>query len=222
MLDPKILNRIGRSNEPALYDHREQYAKLYTTIDGKVRILDVPKMTYLMVDGGGNPSTTPAYGAALNALFRVSFSLRFAYQRRHLEKDYVVPPLEALWWQAVDQPRSVREVYARKDAWTWTLMMPVPSVVSAELLFGTMESLRTKGDAPGVEHVRVETFEEGLCAQMLHVGTYSDEAADLECLHGHISRRGYELRGRHHEIYLNEASQAREGKLQVILRQPVA
>jgi len=222
MLDTKILTRLTKSNEPALYDHREQYAKLYTTLDGKIRIVEVPRLTYLMIDGCGNPSTTPAYASALNALFRASFSLRYAYQRRHLEKDYVVPPLEALWWRSSSEMTSVREIFTRKDSWSWTLMMPVPKVVSDDLLRGTLETLRVRGDAPGVENVRIEVFDEGLSAQLLHVGTYSDEMEDLERLHSLIARRGYELRGRHHEIYLNEAQQAREGKLQVILRQPVA
>jgi hypothetical protein len=222
MLDPKVLTRLTKSNEPVLYDHREHYARLYNPTEGKVRILDVPRLTYFMIDGAGNPSTSPSYAAALHALYRVSFSLRFAYQRRYIEKDYVVPPLEALWWQCAADGRSVREIYARKDAWSWTLMTPVPAVVSADLLNNTIESLRTRGDAPGVEKVRIEAYEEGLCAQMLHVGTYSDEAADLERLHAHIQKKGYAPRGRHHEIYLNEARQAREGRLRVILRQPVA
>lgn len=222
MLDQKIFTRILKSNEPSLYDHREQYSRFYNVVEGKVRILDVPAMMYFMIDGCGNPATSPSYATALHALYRTSFSLRFAYQRRHFEKDYVVPPLEALWWNTAQEQRPIREVYAHKDAWTWTLMMPIPGVATTDLVMSTLESLKTRGDAPGVEKVRVERFEEGLCAQLLHVGTYSDEGDDLDRLHGQISKRGYELRGRHHEIYLNEASQAREGRLQVILRQPVA
>ncbi len=116
----------------------------------------------------------------------------------------------------------IRDVYAHKDSWTWTLMMPIPGVASADLVQSTLESLKTRGDAPGVDQVRIECFEEGLCAQLLHIGTYSDEGDDLDRLHGQILKRGYEPRGWHHEIYLNEASQAHEGRLQVILRQPVA
>jgi hypothetical protein len=221
MLSENAMDRIMRAAEPKIYDFKADYSHLYSAGRGRVRFVEVPRLNYFMIDGIGDPASAPAYRDALNALYRCAYALKFSYQRYHLNKDYTLPPLEALWWHPDEELLPVRNLMAMKDEWTWTLMMPIPDILDQDQVRLTLEQVRSSKDAPNVEQVRIDALEEGLCAQLLHVGTYSDEAADIERLHGQIRKRGYDLRGRHHEIYLTDPHIARVGSLKMILRQPV-
>lgn len=221
MLNQNAMDRILKAAEPKVYDFKDDYSDLYNAGRGRVRFVDVPRLNYFMIDGIGNPASAPAYRDALNALYRCAYAVKFNYQRYHLNKDYTLPPLEALWWHPDEELLPVRNLMDVKDAWTWTLMMPIPDILDVEQVLRTLEQVCATKDVPSVEQVRVEALEEGLCAQLMHIGAYSDEAADIERLHAQIRKRGYDLRGRHHEIYLSNAHNARVGALKMILRQPV-
>jgi hypothetical protein len=173
---------------------------------GELRVLDLPPRRYLMVDGRGDPNTAPAYADALAALYPVAYRVKFA--AKAAGHDYVVPPLEALWW--ADDPAAFT---SRRDKtqWQWTVMLLVPdwvddATVAAEL----------------VDPVRIETLAEGRCVQTLHVGSYDDEGPVLAELHERfIPGAGLAMTGRHHEIYLNDARRTAPERLRTILRQPV-
>lgn len=191
---------------------------------GTMRILDVPPLQYLMLDGSGDPNTAPAYREALEALYPLAYALKFA-SRRELGRDYVVPPLEGLW----SAPDMAAFTSARdKSRWEWTLLLLVPDWIDRALVERTADSVRAKATrakpSPArLDEIRFEVLEEGRCVQTLHVGSYDDEGPVLERMHHEfIPANGLRLTGRHHEIYLSDARRVAPERLRTILRQPVA
>lgn len=178
-------------------------------------LVDVPRLNFVMVDGQGNPNTSPEYEAAVSAVYAVSYKLKFMSKAK--SRDYVVPPLQGLWW-ADDLGDFVAR---RKERWRWTMMLMVPDWITA-LAFGeAVESFRAKDrEVPGT--LRFEAFEEGRCAQILHVGSYDDEGPVIRRLHEEfLPANGLVENGRHHEIYLSDPRRVAPEKLRTILRQPV-
>lgn len=196
----------------------------YRASRGVFRVVDVPDRTYLMVDGHGDPNTSQAYSDALAALYPVAYTLKFA-SKRELGRDYVVPPLEGLWW--ADEMTAFTEA-RDKSQWSWTMMLLVPEWVDAtvegseEFVRDAIEAVRTKSAPARLDDVRVETFAEGLCVQTLHIGPFDDEGPVLQRLHTEfIPSNDFEMTGKHHEIYLSDPRRSAPERLRTILRQPV-
>lgn len=178
----------------------------------------VPPMRYLAVDGAGDPNTAQSYADALATLYPVAYALKFL-SKRELDRDYVVMPLEALWWA---EDMAAFTAARDKSRWRWTAMILVPEWLTDEHLGTAIERARAKGDAPSLQALRVETLDEGLCVQILHIGSYDDEGPVLARLHDQfIPAHGLRMSGRHHEIYLSDPRRAAPEKLRTILRQPV-
>jgi hypothetical protein len=202
---------------PRTIDLRRERAALYSASKAP-SFLDVPELPYLMIDGHGDPNTVPEYAAAVQALYSVAYTLRFALKRRPDPFDAPVMPLEGLWWTADMASFSTDD----KSAWDWTLMIAVPELVT----MGDVEHARAAGawkhpEAP-LDQVRRELFAEGRCAQVLHVGPYRDEGPTVAALHAFIAEHGHALAGKHHEIYLGDARRSAPERLRTIVRQPVA
>ncbi|WP_312676102.1 GyrI-like domain-containing protein [Microbacterium sp.] len=190
----------------------------YAARRGRFDLVTVPPLQYLMCDGAGDPNTAPAYRQALEALYPVAYALKFA-SKRELDRDYVVPPLEGLWW--ADDP-ALFTTRRDKSSWQWTLMILVPDWLTREHVDRAREAAGAKG-VDGVHAVRLDNLDEGLSVQTLHVGSYDDEAPVLAELHDRvIPERGLRMTGHHHEIYLSDARRTAPDKLRTILRQPVA
>lgn len=186
---------------------------------GEFRLLEVPRLRYLMIDGHGDPNTAPAYAEALAALYPVAYTVKFA-SKKELERDYVVPPLEALWWA---EDMTVFTSARDKSAWDWTVMLMVPDWVPEAMVESAVATVAAKSHPTGLEKLRLEALVEGLCVQTLHLGPYDDEAATLAELHHRvIPDRGLRMTGKHHEIYLSDPRRTAPAKLRTILRQPVA
>lgn len=189
---------------------------------GEFRVIEVPTMRYLMIDGHGDPNTAPAYAQALQALYPVAYALKFA-SRRECGRDYVVPPLEGLWWaQDMDAFTERRD----KSLWEWTLMIMVPAWIDESMFRAAVATVAAKGAARGavdaLDQVRFEALAEGLCVQTLHVGSFDDEAAVLELMHRtFIPAQGLSVRGKHHEIYFSDFRRVEAARLRTVLRQPV-
>ncbi len=200
----------------AKIDFKKALKTLYGAPKGRFAQIDVPKLCYVMVDGEGDPNTAPAYKTAIAWLYPVSYAMKFA-AKRELGKDYVVPPLEGLWW-ADD---SADFVARRKDRWRWTMMIMVPDFVGQDLYEAVLVKARTKlGASP--ETLRLESLTEGLSLQTLHIGSYDDEGPILAHLHDELMpAENLDFNGRHHEIYLSDPRKTPPGKLKTILRQPV-
>jgi hypothetical protein len=195
----------------------------YRAKRGEFRVLEVPAMQYLMVDGAGDPNTAQAYQDAVSALFPLAYSLKFA-SKNELGIDTVVMPLEGLW-----NAPDMESFTSRRDksAWQWTLMIMVPDQITHEMFDHALDTVeeklaKKKQASPALRSVRLETLDEGLCVQTLHVGSYDDEAPVLDELHHRfIPENGLAMTGLHHEIYLSDVRRVAPAKLRTILRQPV-
>lgn len=187
---------------------------------GQFRILEVPRMHYLMLDGHGDPNTSPAFAEAITALYPIAYKLKFA-SKKELGRDYVVPPLEGLWWSPdMSAFTSARD----KSRWNWTLMIMVPEWIDGEMVETARATAARKADASAaIANVRFETLDEGLCVQTLHIGSFDDEAETLAELHDEfIPTNGLMMSGTHHEIYFSDFRKVEPSKLRTILRQPVS
>ncbi|MET8796655.1 GyrI-like domain-containing protein [Nocardia sp. NPDC004568] len=182
-------------------------------------MVEVPDLQYLMIDGHGDPNADPAFGHATEALYPLAYKLKFA-SKRELGRDYVVMPLEGLWW--ADEMDAFTAA-CDKSRWDWTLMIMVPDWIDRDLFAAVVEQVAA-GDRPRRLHdVRLETLSEGRCVQTLHIGSYDDEAEVLARMHHEfVPDNGFRMVGRHHEIYLGDARKVAPEKLRTILRQPVA
>ncbi len=169
-----------------------------------------------MVDGRGDPATAPAYAQAVEALFSVSYVAKFMVKKGAQAIDYAVMPLEGLWWA---DDMSAFETNDRAN-WTWTMMILQPAFVASELVVAAMAVVRTKKRLPGVDRLRLEAFAEGPCAQVLHVGPFTEEGPTVARLHRFIDANGRRT-GKHHEIYLSDIRRADPQKWKTILRQPM-
>lgn len=190
----------------------------YRSKRDKFEVVEVPDMQYLMVDGHGDPNASPAFGEAIEALYPVAYKLKFA-SKKELGRDYVVPPLEGLWW--ADDPAAFTTA-RDKSKWHWTLMIMVPEWLGQADVEAAIEQVGAK-DAPArLGEIRLEQLSEGLCVQTLHVGPFDDEGAVLARLHNEYIP-GHELRmvGTHHEIYFSDFRKVAPEKWRTILRQPV-
>ena len=197
-------------------DYRREYKALYVASTGPA-LVEVPELQFLMVDGAGDPNGSQSYQDAVEALFSVSYALKFAVKRASDGIDYRVMPLEGLWW--VED--ISRFSFDDRSDWRWTVMIHQPPVVTEELLGQAVKASVAKRRLNAAERLRLERFEEGRAAQVLHRGPYSAEQPTISQLHEFIEEQGLQLRGRHHEIYLTDPSRTAPERLTTILRQPV-
>lgn len=185
---------------------------------GGFRLIEVPDQQYLMVDGHGDPNTSPAYTDALAALYPVAYRLKFI-SKRERDRDYVVPPLEGLWWA---EDMDTFTVARDKSRWSWTMMLMVPAWLDEADFQTAVQQAGTRNRPTRLDDVRLGTLSEGLCVQTLHVGSFDDEGPVLERMHHEfIPEHGLSLAGRHHEVYLSDFRRVTSDKLRTILRQPV-
>jgi hypothetical protein len=197
-------------------DLKKQLKKFYNSSSKEVEFVDLPAMNFLMVDGKGNPNNSPDYRAAIEALYSVSYTLKFMV-KKDKRIDYGVMPLEGLWW--IDDMTKFNP--ERKDDWLWTAMIMQPNIVKAEDVKAAIEQAKKKKDLPAIDRLRFESFNEGKAAQIMHIGLYSAEGANIAKMHDFIQNKGYTLSGKHHEIYLNNPGKTAPEKLKTIIRQPM-
>src|SRR5664279_3952873 len=169
-----------------------------------------------MIDGHGDPNTSPEYRDAIQALYTLSYSLKFAIKRSG-GAAYKVYPLEGLWWARDWTAFATGD----KSSWDWTAMIRQPAEVTADLYRGVAENVLSKKQLTAVNQVRLESFTEGRAGQILHVGPYSAEAPTISVLHTFLDKQGYHfdgMRQKHHEIYLGDPRRAAPEKLRTIIR----
>ncbi len=196
-------------------DLKKQLEEFYNASSKEVKFVDVPAMNFLMVDGKGNPNDSPEYKAAIEGLFNVSYALKFMVKKAK-SIDYGVMPLEGLWW-VDDMTKFSAE---RKDDWKWKAMIMQPNFVNAEDVKAAIEQVKKKKNLPAITKIRFESFNEGKAAQIMHIGPYSAEGANIAKIHDFIQNKGYSLGGKHHDIYLNNPGKTAPEKLKTIMRQP--
>ena len=189
--------------------------RLYKPSAKTPEIVDVPPMNFLMVDGAGDPNTSQAYRDALEALYAMAYTLKFASKKAD-GVSYKVAPLEGLWWS--DDMNAFPT--GAKDTWSWTMMIAQPSIVTPAWVEQAKEEVRRKKAPVALPLVRFGPFHEGLSAQIMHIGPYATEAPTIQQLHDFIHAEGGALTGRHHEIYLGDPRRAAPEKLKTVIRQP--
>jgi hypothetical protein len=177
----------------------------------------VPALQYLMIDGQGDPNTSKEYREAIEALFSLSYAVKFAVKKQG-GSDYSVMPLETLWWTEEGRPFLTTD----KGSWRWTSMILQPQYVTERLITGVTEEVRKKKALKALPLIRFGKIEEGRSLQIMHVGPYSTEGETISRLHEYGRDRGYTLSGKHHEIYLSAPNRTAAEKLKTILRQPVS
>jgi len=181
-------------------------------------IVDVPEMQYLMVDGHGDPNVAPEYTDALEALYAAAYKCKFL-SKKTLERDYVVPPLEGLWWA---EDMDAFTVNRTKSAWDWTMMIMQPEWIDETVYTTALAQVARAKDLAALPKLRLKRYHEGLCVQIMHVGSYDDEAPTLARMHNEwMPAEGYEPAGKHHEIYLGDPRRVAPEKLKTVLRQPI-
>lgn len=190
----------------------------YRARRGEFRVLEVPRHRYLAVDGSGDPNTAPEYADALAALYPVAYTLKFA-SKRELGRDYVVPPLEGLWWA---DDYSAFTTARDKSRWQWTMLLLVPGWLDSDDVAAAIEGVRAKSAPIKLDAVELRELVEGRCVQILHVGSFDDEGPVLAQMHDEfMPEQGLRPRGLHHEVYLSDPRRTAPEKLRTILRQPV-
>ena len=203
------------------FDLVKQLKPLYAPSPRHPAIVDVPELAFLMIDGRGDPGNSEAYQDALGALYGIAYTLKSTLKRSDPERDFKVAPLEGLWWADAEAP-SMAELQADRDAWNWTMMIAVPDAVTAAELTAAVGAAARRRPLPAAGSVRLGRTAEGLAAQIMHVGPYSAEAPTIERLHAFVDAEGYELRGRHHEIYLGDPRRTAPERLKTVIRHPVS
>jgi hypothetical protein len=197
-------------------DLRKELKQLYSPSAKIVSEVKVPRFIYLMIDGHGDPNTSAEYAAAVEALFSVSYTAKFMVKKGPTQQDYAVMPLEGLWW-ADDHSAFVAN---DRTHWRWTMMILQPSCVTRTVLRAAMAEVLKKKALPAVSKLRIESFAEGRCAQILHVGPFTAEGPTIMRLHEYIDAHSA-LRGKHHEIYLTDIRRAQPSRWKTIIRQPM-
>ena len=198
-------------------DLKKQWKHLYQPPAGEITVVNVPPLTYLMVDGEGDPNKSKAFEQAVEALYSLSYTLKFSLKKSPRAIDYGVMPLEGLWW--ADDPRVFMQT--DKSAWKWTAMILQPELISRGNVDAAFEEVRKKKNPAALERVRFETLDEGECVQTLYFGPFSEEGPTIQRMHDAIHAAGKKIHGKHHEIYLSDPRRTVPAKLRTILRQPM-
>lgn len=198
-------------------DYKKIFKELYSQSEKEISILEVPRFNYLMIKGSGNPNTSKEYEDAVQALFSVSYGIKFMIKKSELKINYGVMPLEGLWWTEDMKDFSIYN----KDIWKWCAMIMQPDVVTENYVSKALDEIAKKKQLNSLSKIEYKEHEEGIVAQIMHIGPYADEAPTIERLHSFIDEKGYKLKGLHHEIYLNDPRKCAPEKMKTIIRQPI-
>lgn len=196
-------------------DYKKELSQLYKVSSKKVEFIKVPEMNFLMIDGKGSPDSMD-YKEAIEALFGVSYTLKFMIKKGDLQIDYGVMPLEGLWWVDDMNKFSVD----KKEEWLWTAMILQPNIVSEEMVDLALEQVKIKKNPKALSKIKFQSYQEGKSAQILHIGPFSEEGPTVQKVHDFISENKGILKGKHHEIYLSDIRRAAPEKWKTIIRQP--
>ena len=202
-------------------DLRKTYKHLYQPSAKKVEVVEVPPLQFAMIDGeieaGAGPGDSPSFQQALEALYGISYTLKFASKRRREDPiDYTVMALEGLWW--VEEGEFD---IANPSNWHWTAMILQPDHITEAMFGEALAQLGKKKPSPALDQLRLERFHEGLCLQIMHLGPYAEEPATVARIDAYAEANGYLLHGKHHEIYVGDPRRAAPDKLKTVLRHPV-
>lgn len=210
---------------PQAFDVKKSLKELYVP-PTRPTIVDVPAMSFLMVDGAGNPNDEDGeYARAIQALYSLTYTIKMSPKAGHALTgffEFAVPPLEGLWEFPVELFDGVR---VPKDALTWTSMIRVPEFVTSDTFAWARAEVDHKKREVDTSRARLATWTEGLCVQIMHVGPYDTEPASVARMHDWAQSQGYAIdlspERRHHEIYLGDPRRTAPEKLRTVVRHPI-
>jgi len=205
------------------FDYKKEYKEFYMP-KNKPSIVNIPKMNYIAVRGKGNPNDVDGdYQKAIGLLYSIAYTIKMSYKGSYKIDgffEYVVPPLEGFWWQ--DGVKGMD--YNEKDKLNFISIIRLPDFVTKkDFDWATCEATKKKKE----DFSRVEflTYDEGLCVQCMHIGSYDDEPKTVNLMHEYIKEKGYELditdKRFHHEIYLSDPRKCDVNKLKTVIRHPI-
>ncbi|MCU0644200.1 MAG: GyrI-like domain-containing protein [bacterium] len=197
-------------------DLKKDLRHLFNPSAKKVEIVVVPKMNFLMIDGKGDPNTSQDFKDAVEAIFGLSYTIKFIVKKSELAIDYGVMPLEGLWWTDNMSSFTIED----KSSWKWTLMIMQPEFITLDLVDKASEGLVRKKNPAALGKIRFESFVEGKSAQVMHIGPFSEEGPTVKLVHKFIKENGSEIRGKHHEIYLSDIRKGDPARWKTVIRQP--
>jgi hypothetical protein len=200
----------------AKIDYKKERKDLYSPSSKEVSFINVPEMGFLMIGGSGDPNISKEYAEAIQALYALSYALKFMVKKGKEGIDYGVLPLEGLWWA---ENMGVFKSGAR-DEWKWTAMIRQPELINDKMVEEALIAVKKKKELLSIEKIRFEKFNEGPCAQIMYIGPFSGEGPIIEKLHDAIEKKGYLVSGKHHEIYLSDIRKVSPEKMKTVLRQP--
>lgn len=198
-------------------DLKKELKHLYQPSAKKVVLVEVPPMNFLMIDGKGDPNNSEIFQEATDALYGVSYTLKFDLKKRGVGPEFTVMPLEGLWWMEGTDDFDMED----KSNWLWTLMIMQPDHITSEHVASAIEKQKSKKDLPALDSLRFEAYDEGLSAQIMHIGPYSEEGPTVEKIHAFVEEQGYTLHKKHHEIYLSDPRRTKPERLKTVIRHPV-
>ncbi len=200
-------------------DLRQQLKHLYNPPKNKFTLVDVPAMNFLMIDGEGDPNTSQDFKDAIEALYALSYTLKFALKFGKYggkKYDYPVMALEGLWWADDMTEFGI----GAKDKWKWTLMIMQPDFITRAMFNAARKEVADKRNPAALSKVRFAKFKEGPSAQIMYIGQFADEGPTIQRLHEFIHQSEHQLRGKHHEIYMSDLRRTAPEKLKTVIRQP--
>lgn len=218
--------------EPEKLDYKKRDKVLYLP-GPSPSVIDVPAMSFIMVDGKGDPNEEDGeYQKAVELLYALSYAIKMGYKKTEKPEgwaDYVVPPLEGLWWLE-DGGHEAADL-RRKTDYCWTSMIRQPDFVTREVFGQACREVAKKKPELDIRKARLETFEEGLCVQCMHTGPFDSEPETIEKIDEFVEKNGYRnavgdrnddgATRRHHEIYLGDPRKTDPAKMKTVLRHPV-
>ncbi|TFH27170.1 MAG: hypothetical protein E4G98_06385 [Promethearchaeota archaeon] len=200
------------------FDFKREFPELYKPSPKSITIVDVPVMKFLMIDRKGDPNSSVDYKQAVECLFALSYTLKMKVIKKETpEMDYIVPPLEGLWFMDDMEKWSIEN----KEDWLWTMMIRIPDFVSKKQLDLAFQITQESKNPVALPKLYISNYHEGTCVQLMHFGSYNSEGPNIAKMHRYARDKGYQLTGKHHEIYLSDPRRVDPSKLKTVLRQPI-
>lgn len=198
-------------------DFKKELKEYYNPSPKKAVVVTVPEMNFITLSGKGDPNTSIDFQNGIEALFSVSYNIKFAVKKGKLQVDYGVMPPEGLWW-AMDMSKFSLE---DKSDWIWKIMIMQPELITQEMFDEAVPAVKKKKMLPSIDLLNMERIREGLAVQMMHVGPFSTEIETMKVMEELMEKECLIKEGKHHEIYLNDFRKVNPLKMKTILRQPV-
>lgn len=198
-------------------DLKKELKHLYAPLSKKAVMVEIPKMNFLMVDDLADPNRSPLFHEAVDALYSLSYTIKFTLKKSEGGIDYKVMPLEGLWWTDDGEGFDPK----KRSTWKWTLMIVQPDFVTKKIVNEAVKGLEKKKNPPALSKIRFESYSEGRTTQIMHIGPFSTEGPTISRVHDFIKDLECNPRGRHHEIYLSDFRRVAPEKMKTIIRQPM-